>query len=63
MRIDFIVFKSLCHKLSYVHLFVVVLSLIAKGEDCLDICDLMLVTYVILELANPLTKHTLFVTG
>ena len=28
------------------HLFIVVLSWIAKGGDCYDICDLMLGTYV-----------------
>ena len=28
---------------------------------CQDICDLMLGTYVNLELANPLTKHTLLI--
>ena len=43
------------------HLFVVVLSRITKGGDCYDICDLMLGTYVNLELANPLTKRTLLV--
>ena len=47
--------------LSYVHLFVVVLSRIAKGGNCYDICDLMLGTYVNLELANPLTKYILLV--
>ena len=46
-----------------VHLFVVILSRIAKGGDFLDMCDLMLGTYVNLELANPLTKRTLLVIG
>ena len=45
------------------HLFVVVLSRIAKGGDCQDIYDLMLGTYVKIKLANLLTKHTLLVIG
>ena len=49
--------------LLYANLFVVVLSRIAKGGNCYDICDLMLGTYVELELANPLTKRTLLVIG
>ena len=40
-----------------------VLSRIAKGGDCSDICDLMLGTYVKLELTNPLKKCTLLVTA
>ena len=34
---------------------------LGKEVKCQDICDLMLRTYVKLELANPLTKHTLLV--
>ena len=43
--------------------FVMVLSQIAKEGNCYDICDLMLGTYVNIELANPLTKRTLLVIG
>ena len=43
--------------------FVVVLSQITKGGNCYNICDLMLGTYVNIELVNPLTKCTLLVIG
>ena len=65
VMIDFIVFNeyelSDLWLLSYVHLFVVILSWIAKWEDCYDICDLMLGIYVNIELTNPLIKCTLLI--
>ena len=53
--------KITCSSMQWTNIKSKIYMLVHIDDECYDICDLMLGTYVKLELTNRLTKHILLV--